>query len=154
MQNEAPRLVNTSGETSVVYKNTNLYGTSSPSGSANARADSFVLKTDTLYELASPLLWYGVPSILRKMPESSFLIAVEADPHLAGLSDDALPRDVSSSARIDFLHSVDVHTVFSHILKLGLEKFRRIELLTLNGGYRLNSKSYSSLHRTIEEEIQ
>ncbi len=154
MQNEAPRLVETSGETSVVYKNTNLYGNSQPSKSAEARADAFLLKTHTLYLLVSPLLWYGVSRIIRKLPESSFLIAVEEDRQLAKLSEEALPWEISSSPKIDFLHPADGRGVFSLIFKRGIEHFRRVELLTLNGGYRLHSKRYSTLKKTMEEEIQ
>src|SRR6056297_3188676 len=185
MQAQAPLLTEVSGGTSIVFKNKELYSRSSPRTRAEERAAAFELESHTLYILASPLLWYGVSNLLKKLPPSSHIIAVEQEPQLAALSISHQPLELSRNEQLDIgFHpeggleaeapdgnnpaSGSAETkapesgapgdIFKSIPalveKLGIERFRRVRVLTLNGGYRLNSRRYTELVQLLEEEIQ
>src|SRR6056297_1024289 len=185
MQAQAPLLTEVSGGTSIVFKNKELYSRSSPRTRAEERAAAFELESHTLYILASPLLWYGVSNLLKKLPPSSHIIAVEQEPQLAALSISHQPLELSRNEQLDIgFHpeggleaeapdgnnpasgSAETKTpesgaagdIFKSIPalveKLGIERFRRVRVLTLNGGYRLNSRRYTELVQLLEEEIQ
>ena len=165
MQEKAPLLTKVSGGTSIVFKNKELYSRSSPRTRAEERAAAFELETHTLYILASPLLWYGVFELLKKLPSSSHIIAVEQEPQLAALSISHQPLELSRFKQLDIgfypegsSDAGSTGDIFKSIPalveKLGIERFRRVRLLTLNGGYRLNSSRYKELVQLLEEEIQ
>lgn len=153
MQYEAPRFEMRAGEASVVFKNTNLYGGAVPSKSAESRAESFQLKPNTIYLLASPLLWYGVSGIVERLPASSTLLAVEAEGQLAEIAREHIPPELIEN-QIPLVSPIDADTLFSHVKNSGIERFRRVELISLNGGYRLFSRQYKALKMLVEEEIQ
>ena len=154
MQSEVPRLVQQAGGTSILYKNINLYGKGSPEETALRRARTYHLQDHTLYLLAAPLLWYGVPEILERLPDSSFLIAIEHDPLLAGISLDYIPGDLAGKQSIVFLHPADKDSLYKSLQDAGIQNFRRVHLLTLNGGYRVHHQEYARLHALLEEEVQ
>lgn len=185
MQEQAPLLTEVSGGTSIVFKNKELYSRSSPRKRAEERAEVFELETHTLYILASPLLWYGVSTLLKKLPPSSHIIAVEQEAQLAALSISHQPPELRRLEQLDIGfypeggpeaskpktggaeegsleagssdagRSGDIfETIPALVEKLGIERFRRVRLLTLNGGYRLNSRRYKELTQLLEEEIQ
>ncbi len=168
MQDKAPLLTKVSGGTSIVFKNKELYGRRFPRERAETRAQAFNLEPDTLYILASPLLWYGVSILLHKLPPSSHLVAVELEPQLSELSTQTLTPEISENSCFDcaFMHGPSASGVSSESLdsvkkivrdtisKIGVNNFRRARLITLNGGYRLNNQRYSALLQLIEEEIQ
>ncbi|HKK65360.1 MAG TPA: hypothetical protein VJ967_05840, partial [Clostridia bacterium] len=156
MQEQAPLLTEVSGGTSIVFKNTELYSRSSPRTRAEERAAAFELETHTLYILASPLLWYGVIELLKKLPSSSHIIAVEQEPQLAALSISHQPLELNRFEQLDIgfypegsSDAGSTGDIFKSIPalveELGIERFRRVRLLTLNGGYRLNSRRYTEL---------
>ena len=195
MQAQAPLLTEVSGGTSIVFKNKELYSRSSPRTRAEERAAAFELESHTLYILASPLLWYGASILLKKLPPSSHIIAVEQEPQLAALSISHQPLELSRNEQLDIgfypeggleadapasnnpesgrseteghatggaeakaSESIAPGDIFKSIpalvKKLGIERFRRVRLLTLNGGYRLNSRRYTELVQLLEEEVQ
>lgn len=157
MQDQAPLLTEVSGGTSIVFKNKELYSRRSPRERAEARAGAFDLEADTLYILASPLLWYGVGRVLEKLPDSSHLIAVEYEPQLAELSRQHTPPELLSHARLhlSFAPQQKVLPATKALIEhIGMEQFRRARLISLNGGYRLNSRRYTELQHLVEEEIQ
>jgi len=154
MHTEVPRLIDRSGGTSIMYKNRDLYGTADPQETAGRRARSLQLRNDTLYLLASPLLWYGTVEILEKLPEGSFLLAVEHDPALAAISSEHVPEAVSSHPSFTFIQSSVPEVIYKAIEGMGFESFRRVQLISLNAGYRLFHSAYSRLHQLLQEEIQ
>jgi hypothetical protein len=153
MQDEAPRLIMKTGEASVVFKNRDLYGGNDPSKSAETRAASFLLKPNTVYLLASPLLWYGVSVLVEHLPHSSLLLAVEGDAQLAKIAIEHFPRELKTTG-LSLIHPADAGLVFKHIEERGIESFRRVELISLNGAYRFHNKYYARLKLQLEEEIQ
>ncbi len=171
MQDKAPLLTEVSGGTSIVFKNKELYSRRFPQARAEERAGAFTLEPHTLYILASPLLWYGTEVLLNKLPSSSHIIAVELEPQLAALSLRTLEQlgpNISDTPQCTLAFASDHNSEHKdeHVLdsikgflqstteEIGIEQFRRARLLTLNGGYRLNSRDYSTLLQLLEEEIQ
>ncbi|MFW5727357.1 MAG: 6-hydroxymethylpterin diphosphokinase MptE-like protein [Spirochaetia bacterium] len=176
MQEQAPLLTEVSGGTSIVFKNKELYSRHAPRQRAEERAGGFSLEANTLYILASPLLWYGVPRLLEQLPPSAHIIAVEIEPQLVELSrryvrpeltrhhrlhicfQESSANSASASSNASSNTSTGQGTAPLEAVKavldqLGIEQFRRARLITLNGGYRLNSRRYSEIHQLLEEEI-
>ncbi|MDY7028413.1 MAG: 6-hydroxymethylpterin diphosphokinase MptE-like protein [Spirochaetota bacterium] len=154
MQDEGPRLIDRPGGASIVYKNRDLYGSGPAEASAARRARRFTLQHNTLYVLASPLLWYGAVDILHRLPDSSHVLALEEDAQLASFSRGHMPPVCASNSHLTFIHPVLSESVYSAIKRIGIQNFRRVQLITLNAGYRLYSEVYSRIQKLLEEEIQ
>ena len=154
MQDEGPRLIDRSGGTSIVYKNKDLYGSGAAQNSAVRRAQRFKLTDNTLYVLASPLLWYGVADIMGRLPGSSHVLALENDTDLASVSRDCMPAVFAHNPHLTFIHPVLPESVYAAVKKIGVQSFRRVQLITLNAGYRLHNSAYSRIQKLLEEEIQ
>ncbi|MGC9312868.1 MAG: 6-hydroxymethylpterin diphosphokinase MptE-like protein [Sediminispirochaetaceae bacterium] len=137
-----------------MYKNRDLYGSGPAEASAVRRAQRFTLQGDTLYVLASPLLWYGAADILRRLPDSSHVIALEEDARLASFSRGHMPPVCASNYHLTFIHPMLPESVYSALKQIGIQNFRRVQLITLNAGYRLYPGAYSRIQRLLEEEIQ
>ncbi len=154
MQDEGPRLIDRPGGASIVYKNRDLYGSGPAETSAIRRAKRFTLQDNTLYVLAAPLLWYGVEDILHRLPASSYILALEQDSRLAALSRDSMPAICMQASKLTFIHPVLPESLYEQVKQHGLHNFRRVQLITLNGGYRLHHSSYARIQKLLEEEIQ
>jgi len=154
MHTEVPRLVEIAGETSILYKDRNLYGSGSPIAGARRRAEGIPLQENTFYLLPSPLLWYGVPELLDRLPASSVIISLEVNPSLAEISLKNIPSALTYNSSLRYLHINVEEGIYALYGQLGPHRFRRVKLLTLNAGYRLHHNLYSRVYSLMEEEIQ
>jgi hypothetical protein len=149
-----PRIVEVSGERSIEYGSTQLYHPSKPAERSRRRAERIETRKSTIYLLASPLLWYGIDELLASLPNSSQVIALEADEKLRKISDDYFPSKNQQEARLHYLQGEpDRQSLFSLLRSIGIERFRSCRVLSLNGGYRLHAGIYSSLAEALNEEI-
>ncbi|MBB5217905.1 DUF115 domain-containing protein [Treponema rectale] len=96
---ERPRLVE-SGQglrfLNIEYKNRFLYSKYDPFRSIRGVIESLSLLEGTLVVICSPGLFYGIDELKRKLPENTFLIAVEADDELAQISENCEIRKDNS----------------------------------------------------------
>ncbi len=149
-----PRIVEVSGERSIEYGNTQLYHRTKPAEGSRRRALTIEARESTIYLLASPLLWYGIDELLASLPNSSHVIALEADEKLRTISDTYFPSGLQDEARLHYLREEpDMQSVFSLLLRIGIERFRSCKVVSLNGGYRIHAGIYSSIAETLKEEI-
>ncbi|MFO7849286.1 MAG: 6-hydroxymethylpterin diphosphokinase MptE-like protein [Spirochaetia bacterium] len=153
-KDDLPRVVEEPGGRSIIYGNRHLYSTSDPVERAKLRARGAASAEATLYILASPLLWYGVEELLSTAPPSSHIVAVELDGKLKNISLKELPPRIESHPRFHMIKEENIRSrILTLLYSLGIEKFRKAALISLNGGYRLNSRAYTRIQKLVQEEI-
>ncbi|WP_294430243.1 6-hydroxymethylpterin diphosphokinase MptE-like protein [uncultured Treponema sp.] len=76
---EKPCLVSTERGFSVSYKGRFLYSKYAPERAVLGMIDSVKILPGTLILAASPVLWLGLDSLLKKLPEDCFVLAFEYD---------------------------------------------------------------------------
>lgn len=128
-----------------------LYDRNSPKASAERRALSSPVADNTCYVVASPLLFYGVEPLHRRLPETSMVCAVEFDEELAALTGEYVGEDTLE--RIPFIAGVAVSQAAQLIAARLPADIRRIELVRPNGGYRISRDKYDRLLETLRHEL-
>ena len=156
MDTDAPTPIAGGGEAcvSVRYRGRDLYPQVSPESAALRRVAALTPQPNTLYLLPSPLLFYGVPELLAKIPESSRLLCVEADQALMKFSLKWVPKHRYSHPRTTFIRANSGGAVVSVVREIGIWNFRRVELVSLSGGYSLHRFSYREILSLLDTEIR
>lgn len=143
MNDNFPLPVSTSRGLSINYQNINLYSKYHPSKTPEQIAETTVLKRETLYIIPSPLLLYGIDTLLLKVPSDSFIVGIEVDQKLMKFSLDNTENIVHPCFKYVRLDSREQLKLL--IENLGTWKYRRCEMLPLNSGYNLYQKQYDKL---------
>lgn len=138
----------------VRYRGRPLYGGNEPVSGAERRAAALSPESRTLYLLPSPLLGYGLNTLIAALPEDSHVLAIEVDASLAALSRQQLPESITASQALTLLFAPTDEETQSAVRKIGLKRFRRVRLVTLNGGYSLHADAYRAILAYLQEEIQ
>jgi len=133
LNNDKPLLVDTGRGLTIKYRNRLLYSKFAPTDRANKIAISNNLNDSTIYIVPSPLLCYGLDKL--KLPETSIILLVEIDENLFNISDKTSPI-LFIKKGIDFL---DI------LKKIDFDRYKKCELLILNGGFNLYRKEYDRL---------
>lgn len=96
---ERPRLVE-SGQgfrfLNIEYKNRFLYSKYDPFRSVRGVIEAQTFMEGTLVVICSPGLFYGIDELKSRVPENTFIVAVEADDGLASISDECELRKENS----------------------------------------------------------
>lgn len=137
------------GGFSVEYRGRSLYSRVAPQESPERIVRDLEPLPNTLYFLPSPLLGYGIRSLLERIPASSAVLAVEADPALAELSRSRLPPEILGHPRFRFL---DSPLSFEGLLPYP-GAFRRVVEVRLSGGRVLHPESYDTALQALEAEL-
>ena len=120
--------------------------------------------------VASPLLCYGLDSIVARCDEQSHLLCAEFEPELAALAYDTptdpytpiepsvAPSTVSStiSPKVSWLNNLqplDDAALLAALADFDISPFRRVMLLSLSGGFALHAAAYRRLQRILERRI-
>ena len=151
MPEETPPLVAEAakGGFSVEYRGRALYSRLAPRESPERIARDLEPLPETLYLIPSPLLGYGLETLLDRLPESSAVLALEADPRLAELSEARLPAGIRGHARFRFLNDPSLAARSLHTLG----RFRRAVEVRLSGGRIICPDAYDSALRDIDAEL-
>jgi hypothetical protein len=150
MEKEPPLVVEAAKEGSfVLYGGSALYSRVYPRSAPERIAASIDLCPETLYIVPSPLLGYGLATLLERLPDSSFVLAMEAEPPLADLSLSCLPKAVMEHPRFRFLSVLSLSA--RDIQNLG--RFRRSAEISLSFGRKLHARVYDSALRCVDAEI-
>ncbi len=146
-ESDSPTLISTRDGFTVWDGKAYLYSRSSPRKRAVRRSIQYEIEPNTLYFLPSPLLFYGVPELLHRSQEHEnvHFLGIETDPSLMKLSFEHIPSEVQGSDRISTIRCTTVAPVIKEIERLGNRRFRRIRVVTLNGGYLRDKERYDSL---------
>lgn len=142
----------------VRYRGRGLYTASGPVSGARRRAEAAPLPEATLFLLPCPLLGYGIPDLIRRLPGSSHLFCVEVDPTLAPLAEETA-AELGGSDRITFFFPDGGGSGLAHrwqdaAAALVTAGYRRVRSIVLNGGAALHRDEYRAIERELEEAIQ
>lgn len=89
---EKPCLVKTGQGFSVFYKGRYLYSKYSPDKTVLQLVNGLKILPGTLFVISSPVLWYGLEELEKKLPPNCFILAVEADINLYSLARETLGK--------------------------------------------------------------
>ena len=78
-----PCLVDTGQGFSVLYRDRYLYSRHSPARAVTTAASGFDILPETLVICFSPLLGYGLSELLSRLPDTGFILGIEADKELS-----------------------------------------------------------------------
>lgn len=145
MDDAALELISGDGGTQIRYRGRHLYPTK-PISATRTRARRLEPAAEAVCILASPLLGYGVEELATRMPQGSILLCVEADPALLELS-----RRVGS---VDAQSPTSVKEWMTSLPDAWFYQFRRVQVLTLNGGYRVAPGVYRELETLLRARLQ
>jgi len=131
-----------------------LYSPRTPLSGAEKKAGQLPLADGCLYILPSPLLYYGVSSLIHRLPPSSRIITVELEPELAEFT----RRFLHAGDLPEPLKQLPLYTSAAELERffqdLASEGFRRCEILSLTGGYSLRAPEYRKLRDYAEYLFQ
>lgn len=152
---ERPRLVDTPGGVSLEYRGRFLYSRRDPRKGPERIAAEYPLQADTLYLLPSPLLGYGVFTLLDRLPETSLILCVEAERPLLELFKQVLANNKHPArGRLMVLDTLEPDRVYAALVKREHWPYRRLEIITLNGGVSLGREAYEVLRTHLDERIR
>lgn len=147
-----PLLVKTEGEECTVqYKGRFLYSKKAPSSSIESLISSISSFESTLFLFASPVLGYGLISLISKLLPSSFLFIIECDEKLANLFEKNKANWKASN--VQYLYSSNTLEIIKKIDELTSFNFKKCTLIRASGGYALHQDFYNSLFQNMEYEV-
>ncbi len=154
---DTPRLIETGTGSSLEFRGRRLYSGKTPQKRPEAIADSIQLQQNTLYLLPSPLLFYGVETIVKKLPCDSAVLFIEQNAALFEVSHcfyNEIIKATETSQAGAYLLSPQNEDIKHCITSLSGWPFRRVELIVLNGGYGLCRDYYDRLFTVADKEIR
>lgn len=149
----SPLLVKTEGgEYTVQYKGRFLYSKKAPSSSVETLISSISSFENTLFIFASPVLSYGLSSLISHISSSSFIFIVECDEALASLFEKA-KQNYQQRQNVYYIHSSNILEIIKKIDELTSFNFKKCTLIRASGGYALYQDFYNELFQDIENEV-
>ena len=135
----------------VTYRGRRLTAPSQPRLAAEKRAARFSILPKSIVFLPSPLLFYGVSTLLRGLPEDCLILFGEGNGELRRLSEQAFPREIRQDPRVHpgILGSMEELVQFLEVSPL--QNFRRIQTISLTGGYALEARTYRGWEDAIRD---
>lgn len=154
MNPDIPGLIPRGNHFTIRYKNRSLYSDREPRERAEERAADAAPGDHSLVIVASPLLFYGVDTLLSVLPSHCHILCIEADEALGTVKPDKDLMYLLQDPRVHYFCTDNVQRVLEAFHTLGIHRFRRCVSLSLNGGYTLHAPFYRAVHRSIQSEIE
>ena len=152
IDSDTPLLFETEGgERTVQYKGRFLYSKRSPSASVESLISSISSFEDTLFIFASPLLGYGLSSLVLRLQSSSFLFIVEYDDLLAKLFEETPHK--WEKENVQYFHSSNMLEIIKKLDEMASFNFKKCTLIRASGGYALYQDFYDELFQNIDYEV-
>ena len=149
-----PQLVETDCGSTVFYKRRYLYSRHKPQAKAVKIVESLDIQSETLLIIPSPLLFYGIPEILKMLPSSCHILCVETDQLLMSFSMTNTAKELICADRLTFVRTIDPNQVGNFIKKIGFHNFRRTRKVVLSGGYLLDRSRYDKIIDSLDTLIR
>ena len=121
IDSDVPHFLQTeSEELTVQYKGRFLYSKRTPSCSIESLISSISSFEETLFVFASPVLGYGLSSLISQLHSSSFLFIVECDGALANIFEKLEKK--WQKENVQYIHSSSMLQIIKKMLKCCNEK--------------------------------
>ncbi len=104
---DEPTLTPCGGGYQVAYRGRPLYAGRDPVAAADRRAAAVTPEHRTLYIVPSPLLGYGIDTLLQAIPADSHILAIEIDANLARLTRERASSSLWADERATFVPGAD-----------------------------------------------
>ena len=154
-ESENPCLVETRQGFSVLYRKHFLYSKYNPSQSVKKIIEQTEIKKNTLVLVFSPLLFYGFNELLEKLPEDSFIFAIETDSRLFDFSKEYY-YPFSNNKNCCYCNVTSIYE-FSKLLESSrippAGNFRHVLSIDFSAGVQLNKIQYESFKQTADNFI-
>jgi hypothetical protein len=148
-----PRRIQARRGFSVSYRGKTLLSCLDPIAQAERLVDARKPLDRTLYVCPSPLLGYGLDRLLENLEKTgphSAVLGVEADEQLLALSQNSM----APHPRLRLTGIQDPARLCAFVRNTwGSRAFRRVEILRLSAGWRLNPALYDSLADALTRDI-
>ena len=138
---------------SVIYENRYLYSRFDPEKNPLAAVAQTTILPETLVLCVSPLLGYGLSELIDKLPESSFILAVERDENLMAFSVASISQEILGRPSLKYVRTASPARILETIDDLETGPFRRCLRIDLSGGAALNEAFYAGCLSAIDEYI-
>lgn len=164
--NEKPCLVETGRGFSVSYKNKLLYSKYSPEKTIEQIVSSLNILSGTLFIVFSPALFYGLDSLLKKLPENCFILAIEKEKALYEFSKEILKtikeKNPLAKEKVCLLSPEKIPDIVNIIL--GKDKdtkniipeiynFKRTQYIEFSGGSGFNKELYNNIASACQNAV-
>ncbi|GHT57393.1 hypothetical protein FACS1894109_09340 [Spirochaetia bacterium] len=127
-----------------------------PIGQAERTADAVPALDRTLYFCPSPLYGYGLSLLLEKLRDinaDSAILCVETDKRLLDLSREEM-GDLLENPHLRLVGLREPAVLCGFVRQVwGSRRFRRVEMLRLTGGWRLDAEIYDALADALRRDI-
>ena len=133
-------------ELNVMYEGRALYSRYAPSASAERAAVRAEILENCIYVIPSPLLEYGISSLIEIIPSSSLILGLEVNSSLAELDIESPLNEERYCSRT----VKDTPGLYAIFTSLQQGQFRRLVLLPLNAAYGLHKERYDALFATLQ----
>ena len=137
----------------VTYKGRRLTAPSEPRLVAEKKVAQFNILPNSILFLPSPLLFYGVSALLNSLPQDCLIFFGEEDGTLRNLAERVFPREIRRDPRIHPKIIGSISELSPFLGALSLHSFRRIQTLSLTGGYALAAKTYREWEDAIRRAL-
>ena len=142
------------GSHQVVYRGRCLYHDGAPRAQAEERARRQVINAHTLVVVASPLFGYGVDLLVARCDASCRVVCLECDPILAELSGRVIAPSLLESPRVVWWLPYSEAHLQAFYTEVQLSDYRRVQMVSLNGGYALNADSYRTVLSILQRAVR
>jgi hypothetical protein len=134
----------------VRYKNKTLLSTVDPIAQAERTAAGVKRQDRTLYFCPSPLLGYGLCTLLSGITADSAVVCVETDGELFALSRSSIDTEILNHPRLALVDIRDGAGLCRFVReKWGARVFRRVEAVRLSGGWQLDGAGYEAMEELL-----
>ena len=154
MKEEGPFLEDTGKGLTISFHGRHLYSNRNPGEKPRRLAESLRILPRTLVLVPSPLLLYGIPELLAGLPEDCHVLCIETEEPLMALSLKEVQAVIPPDSPLTLLRCGGADAVTRAVEELDPGRFRRVHLLTLNGGYNLHAAVYNAMHQAAEQAVQ
>lgn len=154
MNDETPRRLQARRGFFVRYRDKTLLSTIDPIEQARRIVQTTRIFNRTLYVCVSPLLGYGLSSLVERSTEDSAVLALETDPLLMDLSEGEIDGELRNHPKFRLLCTRSPAELCSFVRKAwGPRRFRRLELVQIGAGVQFEQGLYENLITALERDL-
>ena len=154
MNDETPRRLQARRGFFVRYKGKTLLSTIDPIDQAQRIVQTARIFNRTLYVCPSPLLGYGLSSLVERSTEDSAVLGLETDPLLMALSEGEIDGELRNHPKFRIFCTRSPAELCSFVHKTwGPRRFRRVELVQIGAGAQFDRGLYENLIEALERDL-
>jgi hypothetical protein len=146
---QEPCLVEAGQGFSVLYKERFLYSKYSPDRAILKTVSQLEIPDDTLILALSPCLGYGLNELLKKLPENSFVLAVELEKPLYSLAKKSIDSIISNCPDYEKRITLCSEETIEQTVE-NLPCFKRCITIEMSGGTFFNSDFYDRIKNYLQ----